>query len=87
MNEEEKMKIALDLAKRGIDLRILDKYDEKKKATEKTLIGKRVTTYDGHSGLVIKHFKPTGRSITIHIKQDDGRIWYCPENDIIDVKE
>lgn len=53
----------------------------------KTLIGKRVTTFDGHSGIVIKHFKPTGRDITVHIKQDDGRIWYCPENYIIDVKE
>lgn len=26
----------------------------------KTLIGKRVATYDGHIGVVIKHFKPTG---------------------------
>lgn len=37
--------------------------------------------------IVIKHFKPTGRNITVHIKQDDRQIWYCPENDIIDVKE
>lgn len=36
---------------------------------------------------VIKHFKPTGRDMTVHIKQDDGRIWYCPENNIIKVKE
>lgn len=32
-------------------------------------------------------FEPTGRDMTIHIKQDDGRIWYCPENNIIEVKE
>lgn len=39
------------------------------------LIGKKVITIDGqHSGIVIKHFKPTGRSMTVHIKQDDGRI-------------
>lgn len=53
----------------------------------RTLIGKRVITFDGHVGIVIKHFKPTGRNITVHIKQNDGRIWYCPKNDIIDVKE
>jgi len=53
----------------------------------KTLIGKRVATYDGHVGVVIKNFKPTARDMTVHIKQNDGRIWYCPENDIIVVKE
>ena len=53
----------------------------------KTLIGKRVATFDGHIGVVIKHFKPTGRDMTVHIKQDDGRIWYCPENNIVEVKE
>lgn len=51
------------------------------------LIGKRVQTFDGHSGIVIKHFKPTGRDMTVHIKQDDGRVWYCPEYNIIDIKE
>ena len=38
----------------------------------KNLIGKRVQTYDGHSGIVIK----------VHIRQNDGRIWYCPEKNI-----
>jgi hypothetical protein len=51
-----------------------------------SLLGKYVTTYDGHSGVVIKHFKPTGREMTVHIKQDDGRIWYCPDKDIISEK-
>lgn len=49
------------------------------------LIGKFVITVDSHSGYVIKQFKPTGRSITIHIKENVGRIWYCPINDIIKV--
>ena len=48
-------------------------------------IGKRVMTYDGHIGIVIKYFKPTGRNITVHIKQDDGQIWYCPDNNIIKI--
>ena len=51
------------------------------------LVGKYVETYDGHKGIVIKHFKPTGRSMTVHIKEEDGRIWYCPDNEIIFVKE
>ena len=51
------------------------------------LIGKRVQTFDGHFGIVIKHFKPTGRDMTVHIKQNDGRIWYCPENSIIQIEE
>ena len=50
------------------------------------LIGKYVETYDGHSGIVVKHFKPTGRSMTVHIKEADGRIYYCPESDIIKVE-
>lgn len=51
------------------------------------LIGKNVTTFDGHSGVVIKHFKPTGRDMTVHIKQGDGRILYCPDSNIIHIKE
>ena len=51
------------------------------------LIGKRVTTYDGHSGIVIKHFKPTGRDMMVHIQQEDGRIWYCPDNNITSIEE
>lgn len=51
------------------------------------LIGKKVTTYDGHKGIVIKHFKPTGREMTVHIKQNDGRIWYCPDSYIIEVED
>lgn len=51
------------------------------------LIGKRVITFDGHYGTVIKHFKPTGRDMTVHIKQDDGRVWYCPDTDIIEYLE
>lgn len=50
------------------------------------LIGKYVETYDGHKGIVIKHFKPTGRNMTVHIKETDGRVWYCPDNEIIFIK-
>lgn len=46
------------------------------------LIGKRVTTDDRHSGIVIKHYKVTGGGMSVHIKQDDGRIWYCPDSNI-----
>lgn len=38
------------------------------------LLGKKVIIFDGHTGIVIKHFKPTGRDMTVHIKQDDGKI-------------
>lgn len=51
------------------------------------LIGKYVETYDGHRGIVINHFKTTGRSMTVHIKEKDGRVWYCPDTDIIYKKE
>ena len=51
------------------------------------LIGKYVTTIDGHSGIVVKHFKPTGMDMTVHIKQADGKIWYCPESCIIEIKD
>lgn len=47
-----------------------------------SLIGKFVITYDGHSGIVTKHFKPTGREMTVHIKENDGRVYYCPQSDI-----
>jgi hypothetical protein len=49
------------------------------------IIGKRVMTYDGHIGTVIKRFKPTGRNMSVHIKENDGRIWACPETDIVDL--
>ena len=50
------------------------------------LTGKYVETYDGHKGIVIKHFKPTGRSMTVHIKENDSRVWYCPDSEIIYVR-
>lgn len=49
------------------------------------LIGKKVITGDGHRGIVIKQFKPTGRNITVHIKENDGRVWYCPITDIVKI--
>lgn len=49
----------------------------------KNLLGKHVITFDGHEGIVIKQYKPTGQNQdSVHIKQDDGRIWYCPVDNI-----
>ena len=50
----------------------------------KELIGKRVKTIDGHSGIVIKHYKVTGAGMSVHIKQNDGRVWYCPDTYIVE---
>lgn len=51
------------------------------------LIGKNVETIDGHSGIVIKQYRATGFGMQVHIKQKNGQIWYCPENNILDIKE
>ena len=54
----------------------------------KTILGKYVVTLDNHKGIVVKQYKPTGRNIdSIHIQQENGRIWYCPISDLIYVKE
>ena len=42
------------------------------------LIGKYVKTIDGHSGIVIKQYKVTGRGLSVHIKENSGLIYYCP---------
>ena len=53
-----------------------------------TILGKYVETLDNHKGIVVKQYKPTGRNIdSIHIQQENGRIWYCPISDLIYVKE
>lgn len=47
------------------------------------LVGKHVVTYDYHEGIVINQYKPTGRSQeSVHIQQADGRIWFCPVDNI-----
>ena len=51
------------------------------------LIGKKVMTDDGHKGIVIKHFYATARGMMVHIKQNDGRVWFCPENSIVYIEE
>lgn len=49
----------------------------------RNLLGKYVITYDNHEGIVINQYKPTGRSQeSVHIQQADGRIWFCPINNI-----
>lgn len=54
----------------------------------KNLLGKIVTTFDGHYGVIINQYKPTGRNEeSVHIQEKDGRIWYCPVSNIIDLGE
>ena len=49
----------------------------------KNLLGKHVITYDGHEGIIIDQYKPTGANQeSVHIQQRDGRIWYCPVDNI-----
>lgn len=49
----------------------------------KNLLGKHVVTYDKHKGIIINQYKPTGRSQeSVHIQQIDGRMWYCPIDNI-----
>lgn len=52
------------------------------------LLGKYIETVDGHEGIVVKQYKLTGRNIdSIHIQQENGRIWYCPISDLIYIEE
>ena len=54
----------------------------------KTILKRYVETLDNHKGIVVKQYNPTGRNIdSIHIQQENGRIWYCPISDVIYVKE
>ena len=49
----------------------------------KNLLGKHVVTYDNHEGIIINQYKPTGRNQeSVHIQQRDGRIWFCPIDNI-----
>lgn len=47
-------------------------------------LGDLVRTCDGHRGRVIKKYHVTGVSTPyVHIREADGRIWYCPISDIV----
>ena len=49
----------------------------------KNLLGKHVITFDGHEGIIVNQYKPTGRNQeSVHIQQNDGRIWFCPIGNI-----
>lgn len=49
----------------------------------KNLLGKHATTFDGHEGIIVNQYKPTGqKQESVHIQQTDGRIWYCPLDNI-----
>lgn len=45
-------------------------------------IGERVETYDGHQGVLTNIFSFTGHGVTAHIREDSGRVYYCPVNHI-----
>ena len=50
----------------------------------KNLLGKIATTIDGHYGVIINQYKPTGRNEeSVHIQERDGRIWFCPISNVI----
>lgn len=47
-------------------------------------IGDCVVTNDGHRGTVTKVYKVTGVStLYAHIREADGRTWYCPITTIV----
>ena len=47
-------------------------------------VGSMVRTYDGHCGIVVKRYSVTGRpGMFVHIREADGRIYYCPESYIV----
>ena len=75
----------------GLEERIYIEYCpmcRKEAGRVKTILGKYVETLDNHKGIVVKQYKPTGRNMdSIHIQQENGRIWYCPISDLIYIEE
>lgn len=41
--------------------------------------------YTGNCGLVIKEYTPTGMSLTIQIRMDDGRIYFAPASEFVSI--
>lgn len=41
-------------------------------------LGDCVRTINGHIGIITKIYKVTGAGLHCHIKEADGRIYYCP---------
>lgn len=49
-------------------------------------LGDYVHTYNGHYGKVVKKYHVTGVSgLYVHIKENDGRIYYCHMSEIFEV--
>lgn len=47
-------------------------------------VGEFATTYDGHCGFIEKVYRPTGcREDSVHIREADGRIYYCPVSNLL----
>jgi len=48
-------------------------------------IGNYVRCINGHCGTVTKIYKVTGEGIYVHIRESDGRVYYCPINMIKEI--
>jgi len=46
-------------------------------------IGEFVLTYTGHSGFIEKIYNVTGRGEYCHIRETDGRIYYCSTSSLL----
>lgn len=46
-------------------------------------IGEFVLTYTGHSGFIEKIYNVTGRGEYCHIREADGRIYYCSTSNLL----
>ena len=42
------------------------------------MIGNFAVTYNGHSGFIVKIYRVTGCGMYVHIRESDGKIYYCP---------
>lgn len=87
---------ALAIKSYNLEKQVVDSYQiinycpkcRKEAGRVKAILGKYVETLDNHKGIVVKQYKPTGRNIdSIHIQQENGRIWYCPISDLIYIEE
>ena len=41
-------------------------------------LGEFAITYDGHCGFIEKIYRVTGVGTYVHIRESDGKIYYCP---------
>ena len=46
-------------------------------------VGTFAVTYDGHIGFITKVYHVTGVGEYVHIREKDGRIYYCPVSNLL----